>query len=192
MSRMAKGTSFGEWLKIRRLAAELTPIDMAKAIGVDAATYRDIEGDRAGVTVRMLGALCRIDRLKVTMRDLQLNGPKIIATKQLTLEEAEALAPAPVAPKGPSSLDAILESYQAKAARAPVKAAKLVSPLGQYLLSKSTEMQLTRMELAKRCKVMPTDLDDIEAGFVPGPLVLRNMAAGLGIDPIELETVLGR
>lgn len=188
-----KQEQFGEWLKIRRLAAELTPVDVSKAIGVDMTTYRDIETDKVGLTRAMMHALTRVDRLKITMRDIQLRNPKVIATANFT-DEAQAEAEQAAAAKSATThIDTIIDSFQARQARqAPtIRNVKTVSPLGMYLQEKASTLQLTPLELARKCRMSPMDIEDISNGMVPGPIVLKGIAAGLGIDLAELQSLIG-
>src|SRR3989338_7767237 len=77
---MPKETSnFGEWLKIRRLAAELTPIDLAKALQMEPGTYRDLEAGRGGLTEAQIGALIKIDKMRISRRDVDHARPPIVA-----------------------------------------------------------------------------------------------------------------
>ena len=56
-------SNFGEWLKIRRLAAELTPVDVAKALGMEPGAYKELEAGRGGVTEAQIAAL--VDQAKM-------------------------------------------------------------------------------------------------------------------------------
>ena len=175
-------SNFGEWLKIRRLAAEMTPIDVAKAIGMEPGTYKELEAGRGGVTEAQIAALIKIERMRISRREVDHARPTIVAGDGA--EASVADAPSPVTPQG--AVAAIFASVQAKHARAAAEAAKPKTPLAGYLREKSAELGLSRLELAKRCRIAPTDLDDIEAGLIPGPVTLKAMAAGLGVDPSEL------
>ena len=106
------------------------------------------------------------------------------AQRLLELERLVAIGARQHAPD--SGVAAIFASVQAKHARAAAEAAKPKNPLAAYLREKGQELGLSRLELARRCKIAPTDLDDIEAGLIPGPITLKAIAAGLGVDPAEL------
>lgn len=176
-------SNFGEWLKIRRLAAEMTPVDVAKAIQMDPATYKELEAGRGGVTEAQIAALIKIEKMRISRRDVDHARPTIVAGADGAASLADA--PSPVTPQG--AVAAIFASVQAKHARAAAEAAKPKNALAAYLREKGQELGLSRLELARRCKVAPTDLDDIEAGLIPGPVTLKAMAAGLGVDPAELQ-----
>lgn len=176
-------SNFGEWLKIRRLAAEMTPVDVAKAIGMDPATYKELEAGRGGVTEAQIAALIRIEKMRVSRRDVDHARPTIVAGA--AGEAAPADAGSPVTPQG--AIAAIVASVQAKHARAAAEAAKPKNPLAAYLREKGAELGLSRLDLARRCRIAPTDLDAIEAGLIPGPVTLKAIAAGLGVEPAELS-----
>jgi len=183
---MQKGpTNFGEWLKIRRLAAELTPLDLAKALQMDAGAYRELEAGRGGISERQIALLVKIEKMRVGRRDVEHARPPLVA-------EEGYEAPTDAGPAKPTSaLDAILASVQAKNERVAQAANAPKTPLAGYLREKAQALTISRLELAKKCRLAPTDLDDIEAGFVPGPATLKAIAAGLGVDPAELLEVAG-
>ena len=175
-------SNFGEWLKIRRLAAEMTPVDIATKIQMDPATYRELENGRGGITEAQLAALIKIDKMRITRRDVDHARPPIVAAAGAEAQAPEAAGPA----KPGSALDAIVASVQAKHERQAAAAAKPKTPLAAWLRDKAAELGLSRIDLARRCRVSPMDLEAIEDGFVPGPATLKAMAAGLGVDPAEI------
>lgn len=175
-------SNFGEWLKIRRLAAEMTPVDIAKAIQMDPATYRELEAGRGGLTEVQLAALIKIEKMRISRRDVDHARPTILAEAEGEGQPAAAAGPA----KPASAIDAIVASVQAKHERDAAAAARPKTPLAAYLREKGAALGLSRLELARRCRLAPTDLDAIEAGLVPGPATLKAMAAGLGVDPAEV------
>lgn len=174
--------NFGEWLKIRRLAAEMTPIDIARAIQMDPAAYRELEAGRGGLTEAQIAALIKIEKMRITRKDVDHARPTILA--------GEGEPAAPTADAGPakpvSPLDAIVASVQAKHERQAAAAAAPKTPLAGWLREQAAGLGLSRVELARRCRVSPMDLEAIEEGFVPGPATLKAMAAGLNVDPAEI------
>ncbi len=175
-------SNFGEWLKVRRLAAEMTPVDVARAIQMDPASYRELEAGHGGLTEAQIAALIKIERMRISRRDVDHARPPIVAAAA-----GEGQSGTPPALMGPqSAIAAIVASVQAKHARAAAEAARPKNRLAAYLREKGTELGLSRLELARRCRIAPTDLDDIEAGLVPGPATLRAMATGLGVETAEL------
>jgi transcriptional regulator with XRE-family HTH domain len=177
-------SNFGEWLKIRRLAAEMTPVDIARAIGMDLAVYRELEAGRGGLTEAQIALLIKIERMRITRRDVDHARPTILAEDGAPSPEAQDVG------KAQSALDTIIASVQARHERQAATAAMPTSPLAAYLLEKGDALGLSRLELARRCRIAPMDLDDIEKGFVPGPTTLKGIAAGLGVDPAELLDVV--
>jgi transcriptional regulator with XRE-family HTH domain len=175
---------FGEWLKIRRLAAELTPMDLARYLGIELAVYRDIEGDKRGVTETQLIMLAKLEKLKMTERDLRAKATIVVDTTEGT--------PVPAAPekKGAASpLDALIASVAAKHERDVERKAKNRPPLAIYLDEACGRLELKRGQLAVRCKVTPDLLEDIEAGFKPSPAILAKLADGLGVPVSELTSL---
>ncbi|MDB5096191.1 MAG: hypothetical protein JWM80_612 [Cyanobacteria bacterium RYN_339] len=174
--------NFGEWLKIRRLAAELTPMDLSRYLGIELATYRDIEADKQGITEAQLEKLYKLEKLKMTLRDMRSRAT-IIAGKP----DEDAAVPEK---KGPASpLDALIASVTAKNERDVERKAKARTALAVYLDDACGRMSLKKGQLATQCKVAPDLLDDIEAGFTPGPTVLAKLADGLGVPVSELTAL---
>lgn len=184
---MTKGPSnFGEWLKIRRLAAELTPIDVSRALQMDQAAYRELEAGRGGISERQVALLVKIDKMRVGARDVIHANPPIVA------EDGAGPGAAATGPAKPASaLDQLVASVQAKNERVAQAARAPKNPLAGYLREKAQALGISQLDLARKCRLAPSDIDDIEAGFVPGPATLRAMAAGLGVDPAELMEVAG-
>jgi len=185
MAPMRQEMKFGEWLKIRRVAAELTPMDLARYLGVDLNAYRDIEADKQGVTESMLIKLTKLEKLKMTERDLRARA-KIVA------EPAAGATPepAPAAKKASSSpLDALLASVAAKNERDLERRAKARPPLAAYLDEACGKLDLKKGQLAAKCQITLATLEDIELGLAPGPAVLARLADGLGVPVSELTAL---
>ena len=178
-----QGSKFGEWLRIRRIAAELTPVDVAKKIGMEFSAYRDLEAGRGSITPRQVSLLVKIEKMKMSALDVQRHDPPLVATGELDLDELPSEQQDIT--KAQSALDSLIASVQAKNAR-DAKPTHVVSPLGAYLIEQAKQTGLSRNDFARRCRLSPMDLDDIERGLVPGPATLRGIAQGLGVDVAEL------
>jgi transcriptional regulator with XRE-family HTH domain len=174
---------FGEWLKIRRVAAELTPMDLARYLGVELPAYRDIEGDKRGITETQLERLAKLEKLKMTARDLRQRATIIP-------EDGQAAAPAPEVKKpAASQLDALIASVAAKNERDQERRNKARPALAAYLDEACSRMELKKGQLAQKCQVTLNVLEDIELGFTPGPAVLAKLADGLGVPVSELTAL---
>lgn len=177
---------FGEWLKIRRVAAELTPMDLARYLGVDLPAYRDIEADKRGITEAQLDRLAKLEKLKMTVRDLRQRATIVPEQGQ----PADA-APAAEAKKPASSpLDALIASVAAKNERDLERRAKARPALAAYLDEACGRLELKKGQLAQKCQVTLNVLEDIELGFTPGPAVLAKLAEGLGVPVSELTALM--
>jgi transcriptional regulator with XRE-family HTH domain len=180
---MRQEMKFGVWLKIRRVAAELTPMDLARHLGVDLATYREIEADKHGVTESQLLTLAKLEKLKMTERDLR-------ARATIVAEKPGTPAPEPQKKAVSSPLDALVASVAAKHERDLERQAKARPPLALYLDEACARLALKKGQLAAKCQITLNVLEDIERGFTPGPAILAKLADGLGV-PVSELTALG-
>lgn len=174
---------FGEWLKIRRVAAELTPMDLARYLGVDLAAYRDIEADKRGITETQLERLAKLEKLKMTARDLRQRATIIPDDGQGAVAAPEVKKPAS------SQLDALIASVAAKNERDLERRNKARPALAAYLDEACGRLELKKGQLAQKCQVTLNVLEDIELGFTPGPAVLAKLADGLGVPVSELTAL---
>jgi transcriptional regulator with XRE-family HTH domain len=179
-----KYKQFGEWLKLRRLAGELTPLDLAKYLGIELATYREIELGQQGMTQALIERLTKLEKLKVTMRDMRGRAPLVADA-----DGPQLIPPPATTPKPTSPLDAIIASAAASQQRADTKnlAANRPTRLAEVLASDRLRTGASRLEQARACKLTPGLWEDIDAGFTPGLAVLRKIAEGLGL-PVEAIT----
>ena len=78
-------------LTTRRLAAEMTPVDIAKAIQMELPAYRELEAGRGGLTEAQVAALIKIEKMRITRKDVDHARPTILAGEDGEAAAARAL-----------------------------------------------------------------------------------------------------